>query len=533
MSQEPPITIYPSVWKLLLILIGATPILLLFLALVAFAVYSAGSGELRGFTVVGGVTVVVGVLFIVFGVLLFGYIVVYAAYRLLVRRPVLVVDADGIMVHWAPMPVGLIRWTDIESVGAYTQDGRYALGLVLRDREAFMRRQPRLRRSLLALLALVSRDVPPVNIGQAILPTDVHTLAAQIKTAYGAKFGGPAPRPVPTISPGTAITIYPNKRTLLLALGVFTLSIASGVFLAVADLGSGLGAVIITLAGYAFAVSFGAVAIYAAHRLLAREPTLVIDADGILDRSSPLAVGLIRWTEIDSVVPYGHGDDRALRVMLRDPEAFMRRQPRLRRWMSALDRRFGLPSVSFAQINLSMDVETLAELLNRNYSVKLVRGPQELVPFESCRIEYGLTRRQRLMAHLGVWALWLPPLVIVAGGISALIIAISVAVSPWFLPFLVVPLWLARRFTSGLLNVLFVRLQHVDVVIEEDGLRFDTEGGFWTYGVAGDFTGIAQLRKYSRDTWTILSGNGFVVSIPVAAIEQQYIDHIRAKADLP
>ena len=126
MSQEPPITIYPSVWKLLLILIGATPILVLFLALVAFAVYSAGSGELRGFTVVGGVTVVVGVLFIVFGVLLFGYIVVYAAYRLLVRRPVLVVDADGIMVHWAPMPVELIRWTDIESVQG-VHPGRTAL----------------------------------------------------------------------------------------------------------------------------------------------------------------------------------------------------------------------------------------------------------------------------------------------------------------------------------------------------------------------------------------------------------------------
>jgi hypothetical protein len=50
--------------------------------------------------------------------------------------------------------------------------------------------------------------------------------------------------------------------------------------------------------------------------------------------------------------------------------------------------------------------------------------------FESCHIEYDLSRRRRFVAHLGVWAPYLGGVVFIVGGGSAAIIALSV--SPWF-----------------------------------------------------------------------------------------------------
>ncbi len=178
-----------------------------------------------------------------------------------------------------------------------------------------------------------------------------------------------------------------------------------------------------------------------------------------------------------------------------------------------------------------MDVNTFAEQLNRDYGVKFDRAnqPQSIVPFKSCHIACDLTRRQRLVAHLGVWALFLPLVIFLGGGGAVAIIALSVAVSPWFALMIIIPLFFTRRFIAGLLNVIFVRTVHIDITIEENGLSCETKEGF---GVAGNFDGINRIRRYSRDTWTMLTFEGIVINIPVDAIEQQYIDHIRAKAKL-
>ena len=514
MSQETAITIYPSIRKLLLLLMAFTIFTIGATIFVAGMVYLGVSG---GWSVLVAVT---GALLGCVGVAYFGAIAVYLAYRLRVRQPVLVIDADGILHHWGPMPVGLIRWTEIESVASW--NGASFLGVMLRDREAFTRRQPRLRRWWLALKRW---DVPPVGIEQAILPIDVHTLAGQIKRDYGVKFEGAAPRPVPRMSQEKAITICHNIPKLVLGLIGATIFLAIGVYVAVVREGLGLGVVII--ASYVGVPFFGTAAVVAAYELLVRHPRLVFDADGIRDRYN-----LIRWTEIESVARFTYLGNHFLGVALRDREAFTRQQPRLRRWLLALNPS-RLPVVHFAQEFLSMDVNTLAEQLNRDYGVKFDRAaqPRSIVPFKSCHIAYDLTRRQRLVAHLGVWALSLP--LVILGGVGAVaIIALSVAVSPWFASLIIVPLWFARRFIAGLLNIIFVRTTHFDLTIEENGLRCETKGGLWTFGVDGNYDGIIRIRRYSKDTWTMLVFNGLVISIPVDAIEQQYIDHIRAKAEL-
>ena len=191
MSQETAITIYPRIRYMLILLIACTILAIGAAISVAGSVYVGVSEGAVLLAVTGAVLGCVGVA-------LFGPIAAYLAHRLRVRQPVFVIDADGILHHWGPMPFGLIRWSEIESVVPYTTSGgSRAIGVVLRDREAFVRRQSRLRRWM---LALERWDVPPVSIEQGILPIDVHTLAAQIKRDYGVKFEGAAPRPVPGTS---------------------------------------------------------------------------------------------------------------------------------------------------------------------------------------------------------------------------------------------------------------------------------------------------------------------------------------------
>ena len=151
--------------------------------------------------------------------------------------------------------------------------------------------------------------------------------------------------------------------------------------------------------------------------------------------------------------------------------------------------------------------------------------------FESCHIEYDLSRRQRLAVHLDRWVPCLPGLVLVVGGSIVLITALACAVSRWFRLLWVVPLLFAVGqfwgFLRGLVNVVFVPLQHMDIIVEETALGFMARGErFWVF-----LDGIKRIEKHSQDIWTIVHRNGTVINIPIAAIDERYIDHMRTIAE--
>jgi len=160
------------------------------------------------------------------------------------------------------------------------------------------------------------------------------------------------------------------------------------------------------------------------------------------------------------------------------------------------------------------------------YTATRYAGYLIVMSFEPCHVEYDLTRRQRLIAHLGVWSPYLGGLILVAGG-GVGIIALSVADSLWFLMLIVLPLWLVRGFIVGFLNVIFVPVQHMEIFIEENALGYATEDDRLNVFLDG----IIRIQKYSKDTWTISHYNGTVISIPVNVIEEQYIDHMRKMAE--
>ena len=146
--------------------------------------------------------------------------------------------------------------------------------------------------------------------------------------------------------------------------------------------------------------------------------------------------------------------------------------------------------------------------------------------FESCHIKYDLSRKQRLTAHLGLWGPYFGG-VILMFGVLILAIALSFSVSPWCLLLSIIPWLVVGGFMRGLLNVILVPVQRMDIIIDETGFGFMSRGQrFWNF-----LDGIISIKKYNKDVWTIVHHNGTVFNIPVGMIEQRCIDHMQSMAD--
>ncbi len=139
-------------------------------------------------------------------------------------------------------------------------------------------------------------------------------------------------------------------------------------------------------------------------------------------------------------------------------------------------------------------------------------------------IVYELDRRQRLVAHLGVWlGRWTGVILIV--GVPAAVLALAIAASPWFLALLLLPPFFNNlpRFAGGFVNVLRVRSQRMDLVLERDRIGFGT-------GREREWLPLEEIVRVERfgDVWVLLGG-GVGIDVPVSALDERHIDRIRAR----
>jgi hypothetical protein len=141
------------------------------------------------------------------------------------------------------------------------------------------------------------------------------------------------------------------------------------------------------------------------------------------------------------------------------------------------------------------------------------------LPFQ---LQYSLSRRQRLVPHLVVWAPYLP-----AVGLMLLVVCLlTVYVSPWWALLSLWWLWLARGLIAGLVDVAFHSLRHMDVVIQENGLGFLRGNERWWIFLDG----IINFGQLIEDTWTLQHYNGVVIHIPTDAITPEQVEFLQAAA---
>lgn len=133
-------------------------------------------------------------------------------------------------------------------------------------------------------------------------------------------------------------------------------------------------------------------------------------------------------------------------------------------------------------------------------------------------LRYALTRRQRLVPHLKIWRHHaLLAIVCIVGAAAA------VQRSWGFVLLLLFFLFIFRGFFLGLLNVLLVRKQAMDIVVEQNGVGFLAGGERWYFCLDG-LTGFGQLAS---GVWTVQHWNGSVVNIPADLLDEEQVEFFR------
>lgn len=109
---------------------------------------------------------------------------------------------------------------------------------------------------------------------------------------------------------------------------------------------------------------------YFVFRLASSSPLLIIDHDGVTDRSSLVGVGLIRWNEIVSVEPIDVNGQSFISIRTRQPQAVIDRQRfRLKRWALQFSEKRGWGAATITANVLPMPRDEVVTLLRSHLEV--------------------------------------------------------------------------------------------------------------------------------------------------------------------
>jgi len=109
----------------------------------------------------------------------FGAVGATVLLRLLRPGPAILIDGDGILDDASGVSLGLIRWDQVGTIDEYRVNGQAFLGIMLKDPDALIARQPFWKRRLLR--ANLRMGAAAVNIPQASLGIKLSDLRREIE----------------------------------------------------------------------------------------------------------------------------------------------------------------------------------------------------------------------------------------------------------------------------------------------------------------------------------------------------------------
>jgi len=133
-------------------------------------------------------------------------------------------------------------------------------------------------------------------------------------------------------------------------------------------------------------------------------------------------------------------------------------------------------------------------------------------------LRYELNRRQRLVPHLLVSLRYIPGLVLMVGGS----VYLTVAVSRWCFPVVIVALWFTRRFFAGLICAIAIPVVSMDVVVEPDRMGLLVNNNrVWL-----PLDSNLYIANTAQNVWTICFPSGAVINIPCDSITGEQIEYL-------
>lgn len=167
---------------------------------------------------------------------------------------------------------------------------------------------------------------------------------------------------------------YPSAKKL------FGLTFASMVFVAVGILLIVVGQweeetpIIMIIIGFISVGFFGLCLIYCLYRLMNKRPSIIINGDGIMDNSSYIGGGLLKWSDIQDVVLYEFMGQRFIGLKLHDIERFMAQQSGMKKALIRMNKRMINMPVNIPQSGVRMPLDQLYTLIKETWMNAAVRG---------------------------------------------------------------------------------------------------------------------------------------------------------------
>lgn len=120
----------------------------------------------------------------------------------------------------------------------------------------------------------------------------------------------------------------------------------------------------IVIIGIVVVLFFGLCLIYYIKEIIANKPVLIISKDGIMDRSSYIGAGLVRWEDIEDIDFVNFSGQLFLGIYTLDPELIINRTGQMKRLLNQLNKGLINTQVNIPVKNLKCSKEELIEQID-------------------------------------------------------------------------------------------------------------------------------------------------------------------------
>ena len=167
------------------------------------------------------------------------------------------------------------------------------------------------------------------------------------------------------------VVLFKRSRILLLTILSFLFTIIGIVFIAFISLGTGSEKIWLPAIGVAIIIIiiFGLCFCYYINVLIKGKPALKITEEGIIDHSSFIGAGLVRWEEIETIDFINFSNQLYLGISTFDPELIIDRTAGFKKLLNNLNKGLLETQVNIPVKILACSMDELVDEINRRWSV--------------------------------------------------------------------------------------------------------------------------------------------------------------------
>jgi len=137
--------------------------------------------------------------------------------------------------------------------------------------------------------------------------------------------------------------------------------------------------ILIFSSGLASVICFGLLTFFYAKKIPDNKPGLVIGTDGIIDNSSGMSVGLIKWTDLENISVIEIHRQKLIMLFVKNPQDYIDKQTsRFQRKAMQINYKMYKTPLSITANGLQCGFTELLELLESNFEKSLLNVRPEV-----------------------------------------------------------------------------------------------------------------------------------------------------------